>query len=189
MESIKVRFNGLSPTIPHNGRLANPLDNYAKRIKEITSKRKKTDEDHAAIMRLEWEGGLYWDKEIGPYWPGINIDSLICKAAKSQKRGQDVKRGLQVVEDKVPLLYKGPRDDFDKMFELYRDVRAVKVGAATVMRCRPIFPEWSVEFTIVFDPEVFNRNDVLGFLVYAGRYVGLSDNRPRYGKFEVEEIG
>lgn len=172
----------------HNGRLSNPLDAYAKQIKEITSKRKKTDEDHLAIMRLEWEGGLYWDKDKGPYWPGINLDSMIVKAAKSQKRGQDVKRGLQVVEDKVPLLYDGPRDDFDKMFELYRDVRGAKVGAATVQRCRPLFPEWAVEFTVAFDVEVFNRADVLSFLVYAGRYVSLSDHRPRYGKFEVEEI-
>ena len=188
MESLKVRLKGLSPTIMHNGRLANPLDTYAKRIKEITSKRKKTDEDHIALMRLEWEGSLYWDAEAGPYWPGVNIDAMIVKAAQSQRRGRDVKRGLQVVEDKNVLDYKGPRNDFDKMFELFRDVRSAKVGAATVMRCRPLFPEWSLECSIAYDTEVFNHADVLGFLVYAGRYVSLSDHRPRYGKFEVEEI-
>ena len=34
---------------------------------------KKTDEDHIAMRRIEFESSLYLDPEQGPYLPGPNI--------------------------------------------------------------------------------------------------------------------
>ena len=48
MESVKVlsfHIQGTVPTLMHNGRLADPLDEKSILLKEITGKRKKTEAD------------------------------------------------------------------------------------------------------------------------------------------------
>ena len=194
METLKFRIKGTNCLIMHNARLANPLDPIAKAIKQITSKRKKTDEDIEEIMWLEFQGGLYHDPDVGPYIPGRNMFASIKEAAKLSRRGTDVDRSLDVVEELIRLEYKGPRDPrglFDMIGEKggrqFVDVRRMIVGQASVMRCRPSFPPpWSAEFTVRFDLEVFNPADVVGFVCKCGLMTGLLDGRPREGRYETE---
>ena len=49
MKSIKVKLSGSSALLMHSDRFANPLDPLTKAHKELTGKRKKTDDDHIAI--------------------------------------------------------------------------------------------------------------------------------------------
>src|ERR1700748_2033656 len=67
MLQMDVTFTGCTPLVIHNVRLANPLDSYTRAIKAISSKRSKTEDDHAEMMRLEWEGGLYIDSGPGAF--------------------------------------------------------------------------------------------------------------------------
>ena len=188
MDSIRVTLEGQSPLLMHNGQLANPFNEFAKALKEITAKRKKTDEDQLRIMRIEWEGGLYFDPTIGPFVPAENVESLINDGARLQKRGQDVERAVFLHDRRCPLLYDGPRD-VEGMWKAgkYLDYRST-VNPSTSgrsMRARPIFFEWSLGFTVNYRPDVLNREDVLRFLVDAGQHKGLGDYRPRYGQFSV----
>ena len=64
---FRITITGTAELLMHNARLANPLDSAAKAMKAISSKRVKTDEDHAEMARLEHFGSLYYDSEIGPY--------------------------------------------------------------------------------------------------------------------------
>ena len=64
-----VQIEGISPIIFHNLRLANPLGEYAKKIKEITAKKKKTDAELIKLQELEFLGSLYYNDEIGVYIP------------------------------------------------------------------------------------------------------------------------
>lgn len=190
MDIIRFRLTGTAPLAMHNVRLANPLDPVTKKIKVITSKRKKTDDDHAEIFRLEWEGGLYHDPQLGPYVPGQNIDACIKEGARLQKRGKDVERAMQTVEDRIPVQYKGPRGlkDIEELYPAYSYIVPVVVVGRT-MRCRPIFPEWALEFSVAFSPDVLNPGDIEHFLNQAGRFIGLCEGRPRYGKFTAELLG
>lgn len=186
MEKIKVTLTGVSPLLMHSDRFSNPLDPMAKAHKELTSKRKKTDEDHEAIAYSEWRGAIYHDKKLGPYIPAMNIEATVMEAAKLQKLGKKFKSALMVIEDKVRLDYEGPRD-IDSMFAdpAFVDVRSVKVQQARLQRCRPKFDQWSISFTLAFNPAVVDRREVVKALEDGGQLVGLCDFRPRFGKFEV----
>lgn len=188
MEPIKVTIQGLAPLLMHSDRFANPLDPMTKAHKALTGKRKKTDDDHEAIAKSEWRGSLYYDDEIGVFVPGQNIDATLIGGAKLQKLGTAFKRGVMVLEDKLPLEYEGPKNP-DKLIndERFVDVRGVRVGTAKLMRCRPIFNKWKLSFTVMFNPDVVNREDVLKAIEDAGIMVGLCDYRPRFGKFEIVE--
>lgn len=191
MQIIKFKITGASPLVVHADTLCNPLNPLTKEIKSFTGKRKKTDDDLAMIAKLEWKAGLHYDKELGPIIPGQNIDACFIGAAKLQKRGPDVKRGLMTIENKIPLLYDGPRN-IDKLFgngdNQFVDIRSVVIQRARCMRCRPIFNEWGLEFSVGFNPEIFNQDDVVTLLKTAGGLIGLCDMRPRYGKFDVKVV-
>lgn len=186
MRQLKVKVKGLSPLLMHSDRFANPLDPATKAHKQLTSQRTKPDEVHEAIARSEWMGSLYHREGIGPYIPGQNWDATLQEAAKLQKLGKKFKQAVMVVEDEVPLQYKGPRDPAGLFEAGFLDVRGVKVAMAKLMRCRPKFNEWACEFTIAFNEDVLNIEEVKKAIADAGSLIGVCDYRPRFGKFTAE---
>lgn len=190
MERLKIRFTGTTPLMVHNARLSNPIDPLVKEIKKITSKRKKTDEDHEAIAWLEWQGGLYWNAEIGPYLPASYFRAHLIDAAKNSKRGQAVKRGVTILDLESPIKYQGPRTPTE-MYEAgkFVDVRSVKVGVMRIMRCRPIFPEWSVEFSLAFNATILDADDFNTFFDVGGTLLGIGESRPAYGRYDFHIVG
>jgi hypothetical protein len=189
MQNISFVATGISPLLMHSDRFANPLDPATKAHKELTGKRKKTDADHEDIAKSEWFGSLYHDPDIGIYIPGQNIDAALVEAAKLRKLGKHIKRAAMVLEDRVKLRYEGARDP-EKLFNdpQFVDVRGVKVAMAKLMRCRPRFNKWSIEFSVILDEELMNPDELRGIVADAGRMVGLCDYRPRFGKFTVENV-
>lgn len=193
---IKVRLDSIQPTLMHSNQTCNPLNKYAKAMKAITGKRKKTDEDHEELSKIEWEAGLYYTPEIGPYIPSINVEGMLRDAAKKLKKGTDIKQSCRVYPLEIPLGYNGPRDldglkkiafSGDKVNgEDFFDMRAVGVNQSSVMRTRPRFNKWWLEFEIIVDDTIFNIDDVIQILAIAGSKIGLSDYRPRYGTFEFK---
>lgn len=192
MDRLMLKLVGASPILLHSTRGADPLDPMVREFKKVSSVRKKTDELHAVMARMEWELGLYYDPDLGPYLPTTNLRACVIEGAKLSKRGMDLKRGTMVETDRVPLAYKGPRE-IEKLWDAgtFRDVRAVVVGTARVMRTRPIFrPPWSVEFGLLYDPGVVQRDQLIACAETAGALVGLGDYRPpcggAFGRFTVE---
>lgn len=180
---VRMTLEGTAPLLCHNVRLANPLDPIVRAMKEISSKRKKTDEDLERLARLEFEGGLYLD-EAGPYIPGANVEKCLVEAGRITRQGKQVERGLFVTDMEVPLLYRGPRDPEGLWADLnFRSMMSVRVGMARVMRCRPIFSEWRLEVNATMDPAQLNLDTLETILTDAGQMVGLAEHRPRYGRF------
>lgn len=188
MQSIKFKLVGTRPLLMHSDRFSDPLDPLTKKHKELTAKRKKTDEDHEAIAYSEWRGGIHWAEDIGPYLPGINIESCMIDGAKLSRLGVAVKRSVEVWEDRCRLEYKGPRDIDGLWTQGFYDARSVVVQRARLMRYRPCFTDWSVECTVVFDPQNFNPESVVKCMVDGGKFAGLGDFRPKFGRFDVEVI-
>jgi hypothetical protein len=186
---LKFRITGASPLILHSEKGANPLNPDVKELKSITSKRKKADEDMAMISFLEWKLAMYFEEKHGPGVPGLNIEAVMRDAAKLSKQGKDITRGLRCLDNFVPLEYSGPRD-IQKMWDSGRftDIRSVVVQRARLMRCRPIFTDWKLVFTIQFNPEVLDQQKVINCMVLAGSQIGLCDFRPRFGQFTVELV-
>jgi len=188
MRQLNVKITGRSPLLMHSDRFANPLDPATKAHKELTAKRKKTDSDHEAIAKSEWMGSLYHDQKIGPYIPGQNMDATLQEAAKLQKLGKRFKQAVMVLENEIPLQYEGPRDPEGLFAAGFVDVRGVKVATAKLMRCRPKFREWGAEFTVAFNEDLLNAEEVKKAIADAGALIGLGDYRPRFGKFEAEIV-
>ena len=60
-------------------------------LARLTSKRKKTLDDHREIGRVEWMGGLYLDEKLRPCLPGEVIEGALVSGAKKFKLGKDAK--------------------------------------------------------------------------------------------------
>jgi hypothetical protein len=188
MQAI-IRIKGTKPLIVHdNSHLANPLDEITKAIKVLTGKTPKTEADLLEISRLEWVGSLYYNSDLGPIMPMRCLKAMLRSAAKKQKLGKIIQESVFISED-VPILYDGPRD----ITQLWKDGRFIitvpaKVGGSIVMRTRPIFKEWEIEFVIDFEETQLNPEVLKNILTVAGLRTALCDWRPEYGRFSVEEF-
>lgn len=187
MRTVKFALQGIAPLLQHNPRLADPMDPITRQMKAITSKRKKTDEDLEALENLEFEGGLYLDKAVGPYVPATWVKSCLIRAGVVTKDGQNVQRSVHPTDIVLPLAYRGPRDLPSLMADhSFRDRQSVRVGTKRVFRVRPKFQEWRLEAELVLDESILNFDTFAAIAETAGRVIGLGDYRPLYGRFEAE---
>lgn len=193
MQELEVQFTGRVPLVIHNVRLANPLDPYAKAVKEITSKRGKTEDDHAELLRREWEGGLYFDEEIGPYLPTRYPVATVRASAAMTKHKTALIRGLTVAApdggERLAIAYDGPRtiEDLWAEGDTYCDVRMVKVNQARTPRSRPRFPEWAITFRAALDTEQVDLDVFERICVRAGRLIGMGEAAEgARARFDVE---
>jgi hypothetical protein len=198
MDQVKFLITGLAPLLIHSNKAANPINNYAKALKPLTSKRNKTDADYLEIARLEWEAGLYLhDGEV--VIPGDNIDKCMLLGARKTKNGVKWETGAFIDEEFCALDYEGqkiringakiiPNPELDKFYPKFSDLRMVRVNKTLVPRCRPIFHGWSFNFTVLYDESVIDERTIQTIASDAGRLVGLCERRPRLGKFEAVKV-
>lgn len=187
-ETVEYQIKGAAPLLMHNGQLVNPLNVWTKKIKEITSKRKKTDADFEEISHLEFHGGLYLN-ENGPILPADSIEATLINGAKKTKEGPMAKAGMFVPEH-AELQYDGPRDA-EKLWkeERFRFFRACRVATSKIMRMRPIFEDWSATIKVTYEDTVTSLPRVNEWVQTAGGQVGILDWRPKYGRFNVQQKG
>lgn len=148
----------------------------------------KSLDDEARLREMEWQLRIYLDDQIGPYIPGKNIKEMLRSAATKWKKGEEIKRSLVVVEDRIPLLYEGPRAQAELWAAGYRYTTMVAnngAGAGRVVRCRPKFENWKIEAEIAYDPEDLDL-DFLHIVVDRARKYGLGDYRPTFGSFDAQ---
>ena len=193
VKKLHFTITGDAPLLMHNGRLADRDDPYTRKMKEITSKRNKTDADYEELARLGFLGALYLSDDK-PCVPGLIFEAALISrggAARKEKMGKEAAAALWVVDDS-PLIYDGPTDPE----ELWKDKRfvlqnLVKVGQSKVMRTRPIFKEWSAEITVEFNENLIDEESIRRWIEVAGEQVGLMDWRrldalvPHFGGFEL----
>jgi hypothetical protein len=185
--------SGGAPLIMHNERLADPMDSFVQALAAVTSKRKKTLEDHAEIAHIEFLGGLYtkpalsWPmngSKAAPVIPAWNVLRCLQDGGARQKRGKDVPRGVYPLAEFATLTYDGPADPAglwkDGGFALRK---SVGVQRSRTMRTRPLFADWQAELPIEVDDTIFDEHILAAIWHDAGIYSGLGDMRPVYGRF------
>jgi hypothetical protein len=186
-QTLEYKLTSSCPLIQHNGQTADPLNKWAKLLKTISSKRKKTDADFEEMARIEFYAGLYLNAE-GPIIPNTVIDGMTVKAAMKMKEGPVAKSGCFCL-DHARLDYDGPRTaDALWLDERFRFMSAVRVGQARVMRMRPRFPEWSAIIKLNVEDTLVNPAQVDKWMDIAGAQVGLGDWRPQFGRFTAERV-
>jgi hypothetical protein len=188
---FSITIEGTAPLLMHSCRLSDPFNETKKAISAITGKRKKTDEDHMEISRLEHFGSLYLDPDLGPYIPGENIARCLVDSGKLNRQGPAVIRGVFIDSDVNPIAYNGPRDAKGLWNdENFRLISSVKLQGKRLQRCRPLFPTWKTQATGVLDESILSIEEISLIAKRAGELIGLGDWRPRYGRFvsQVEWI-
>lgn len=191
MQNITLKLIGDSPMLIHSDRGANPIHPMTQAHKALTSKRKKTDEDHLAIARSEYFLCFYGGNTV--VLPTTNIKSAIVEGAKLNKLGSAFNRCMLIMADTVLVDHSGPKD-ITKMWDKPEcvDCRSVKVGQARLMRYRPRINDWSLTVDIVFDELMIERAAILAAAENAGKYIGIGDYRPAkggaFGRFSVEVV-
>ncbi len=192
MKKLRVTLYGTSPLIMHSPKTVNPLHPISMKMKEYTSKRKKTEEDLLKISDLEWEAGVYWDDSIGLNIPNECIAATLLAGAKFNKNGAAVSRYCHIITPLAPMDI-GEEQNYDVMKSdvRFRDVRSVCVQRSRVIRTRPRFNTWASQFEMFFEDDKIDLGAVTLAFQNAGNYVGLCEMRDRgYGRFNVriEEI-
>jgi hypothetical protein len=185
MNTTTLKIRGLTPLLMHNGQLADPLNEHALALSKLSKKRQKTLDDHKAMSKCEWYGALYVDEDGAPCLPGEVLEAALVEGAKRFKLGKVAKGGI-VVADSAALKYKGPKD-VDELWEHggFLKRAGVKVTTSRVIRSRPIFPEWSCEFDVQWDPLLVKDEDQIMEIAESAGLTGIGDWRPKYGRFEV----
>ena len=186
-KSLSFKLIGASPLLCHNGQLADPMNEMARRMKKVSGKKDKTDADFEELARLEWYGGLYLDGGK-PCLPGELIEATLVNAAKKQKRGKQAQAGLLCPSNYL-LEYDGP-SDLEALWELpdFRLTCGVRVQRNRVQRTRPRFLPWAITIEVQYDPLMLNENDVRGIVQRAGSDIGFGDWRPKFGRFTVQSV-
>jgi hypothetical protein len=180
---------GGTPLLCHNERLADPLDPVTMEIAKLAAGRKKTEAIHLEIARLEFAGGLYHDEEIGPYLPTWNIVRCIQDGGTRFKLGKDIVRALIPVAEKTPIEYEGPRE-IGAMWEdgRFASRKGVGISGRRVIRTRPVFTDWKVVAELELDLDILTPEKVDQCVASAGKYSGIGDNRPVFGRFHGSAV-
>lgn len=197
--NIKIELVGTSPLLMHNPQMVDPNFELNRKIKELTSKRKKTDDDLKQIEKLEWYGGIYTmsaDGNGGPQivsQPTAKVRKCLINAARISKNGKGVERAISFSAVDVPLIYNGPKN-IDQLFAdpHYHSRLSVGVQGKRVMRVRPKFIQWALEVTGLFVEDTgLNFDELQNIVELAGIIEGIGDNRINgYGRFigKIEQI-
>jgi hypothetical protein len=195
MKYLTVRCVGTTPLLVHNVRMADPLDPFTRRLKEVTSKRTKTDADHRDMAEIEWEGSLYYNEELGPYHPAEWVWKSLIGAGGLVKKGASIRRGLLIDPSNrlTAIEYDGPRDaETLRTLPEYRYTALVNGNPSSskptrTPRTRPQFAEWTTETRFLFNDSQVNEDDVRACAEMAGAVMGLGDGRSiGFGRYLAE---
>lgn len=182
---------GGDAALQHNGQAVDPLNKYAKAMKEITKDktRKNTEEGIVALGNVEYEASLYVDSKGKVVWPSRVLEAAIAAGAKKTKEGKTALASSFVDTDGV-LEYEGGPLTVKQLIESedHRLTVGVRIQQSRLMRVRPFFKNWKATFDVSVLEEQVNASTLKTWIENAGSFCGLGDWRPRYGRFELLSI-
>jgi hypothetical protein len=137
--------------------------------------------------KVEAENHLYKDAESKICVPSVNVKACIRDAGRNYRvSGRRatfaaiIRAGLDIKPfPYVPLIHNGWQVD----------IRPVVVQRNRILRARPRFDEWALEFQIINnDPTIIHKDTLKKILEDAGKYYGLGDFRPEFGLFTLKKF-
>ena len=220
MALYKVRgtLTGVTPIQLQNFKYQHPSEPLYKIRTPISQKRKKTEEDHITLSKLDFLMSCHWQIDDtddcdcivdsngnvsfagfkNPYMPAEMLRKSIRNSAKAlnNRKGSAFDRGVTVTEDMV-FDYSGPKDCNgmwdDKLWVRLRGERS----GSLIWITRVKIPEWSVNFSLTCDTSQVELTELETMLKASGKYSGVGSYRPENGgnagkynvtAFECEEI-
>lgn len=174
MKRIDIEITGIAPLLQHRFATEEHGAN--------TSKSKKKVYD----PKEEVEKCLYKNAKGDIFQPAEHIYQSMIRAAvdfkfEGKKTYKDViTSGIVISPEEIPLITELP-------YEI--DARGAVIQRARIVRWRPRFNKWKLQFTIdILDDENISVPVLKEILEKAGATKGIGDYRPRFGRFMVTEF-
>lgn len=172
--AIDVKVEGIAPILQHRRPL--PEEEGEPDATERSGRPDWAAEAETAFYKLE-DGTICQ--------PSDHVHAALLKAAvnfqipgKGKKTYKDLVNSALVVEP-------------DQLAHIHQDYtidrRWVTVSRSKVLRHRPRLEKWALKFRLIVTDDQFPVKVVRQILDYAGRYVGIGDYRPKFGRFMVTE--
>jgi len=173
MKVVIVSIEGVTPLLQHR----------------FASESQDTGKPRPGVpdWKSEADKSLYKDPDGVIYQPSTHLERCFVEAAKqfkiAGKRGATysklVAATVEVWPDAIP----------HEVQDWVPDERPVVVNRARVMRYRPRFDKWRLEFEIHLADDQLSVEIMRAIVDYGGSYVGIGDFRPgkggKFGKFSV----
>jgi len=164
---IKVSVKGTAPLLLHK---------FIETDASISKKKKKVyvpaEEAEKVCYRTE-DGKIYIPST---HFKGAMVKSGVDFIYSGRKTYKEyIKSGIFFLEQEIILT---PQ-------EYTISNLPVVISRSRVMRSRPEFKEWECSFTIEVINEDLDKTVLKEILESAGKYKGVGDFRPEYGRFEV----
>lgn len=169
-EKFSVTVKGVSPLLQN------------KYIPQDNNKSKKKGAQYIPLE--DAEAVLYKDGKGKISQPAIHFEAAMIKAAANFKFSgkktykEPFKAGVFVTPD----LIHHKNDKWEV------DLQPAVVNRSRIMRSRPRFDNWELDFDVEIIDERITGDTVKRILEEAGKYNGIGDQRPRYGRFEVKKF-
>lgn len=169
-EGYRVRIKGIRPLLMHS---ANSM---------LDEKEQTRSKEHNVEEDLE--KALYKDSDGNIVVPSLAVLSTVKKSAanfqipgKGKKTYKDfIFAGLRIDPYEIPLISDNGWTP---------DLRTVVLNRSRIVRARPRFDNWELEFDIeILDP-IISPDTLKRLIADAGKYNGLLDFRPLFGLFEL----
>jgi hypothetical protein len=176
IEKYNVKIKGTRPLLMNSCRsmVEDKLGTPIRAKKEIT-------------LEEEAQRVLYIDEKENPIVPAFCVLSCLRKSAvnfkvpgKGKKTYKDfIYSGIQIEPEDIPVI---SNDGWEV------DLKPVVIGRARVIKARPKFKQWELEFQAKIIDPIITPPYLKEIIISAGKYSGLLDFRPLYGLFEVVEF-
>ena len=188
MEKLRFKITGLKPLMLNNPQTVSPFNEFSKKLKPLTSKRTKTEDDLMEISRLKFLASVYY--ENGQYvLPSEHFEQSLIAASRERKLGKKFERSLFVQDDAV-LKFKDANKTPEELYKLdiYVDERCVGIKNVKVTTTRCIIPTWETEVELWYDETQLDEKDITDIFEIAGLRYGVGTYRKKFGKFKVEKV-
>jgi len=184
MKKYRIKIVGKTPYLQH--RMDDQkLEEWEKQRGFVCERDDVSKEDAA---RAEFH--CYRNEQGKLFIPGAQIRGALIGAGTyvKGKVGTQTKSMKSTVAamfypDEEEILIKPQKYEIKKDSAVNRNIKA------RVIVIRPMFKDWSAEFTLNVDNDTITKETVHKILEYAGQYVGIGSWRPTnngmYGRFDV----
>lgn len=168
---IKVKVEGTAPYVMHK---FTPVETTN------SSRGKKV-----YVPEEEAEKVAYRDEKGKLVIPSSHFKTAMVKSAtdftaKGKKTYKDFVKAGVIFEDENILIN-------PQKYEVF--TCPVVVNRSRIARSRPLIRDWSCEFVFeIIDETWLNKSVLKEILETAGKFKGVGDNRPEYGRFKITEF-
>ncbi len=171
MVKVKVKVNGTAPLLMNKFIDTSQNSSASQRGKKVY------------VPEEEAEKKTYRTEQGKLCLPSTHFKASMVKAAtdfkiSGKKTYKDyIKAGVFIEPQEIVL--------DQKNYEIHSE--PVVIARSRVMSWRPKFKQWSCEFEIDIADPMINPTTLKEILEMAGKYKGVGDHRPEYGRFTVTE--